>query len=99
MSLLQGLGLSGMNSILGGSPPPGNMTAMQQYQQSSLSPNLAQQYNSQLAQQQWANIMMGATQTPQWVFNGVICKSARDMANIIWKTDCPEKTHFLLKFE
>ena len=48
-------------------------------------------------QAQWTAAM--AQQRPQWVFNGVTCNSVREMANIIWPTDCAEKTHFLLKFE
>jgi hypothetical protein len=61
----------------------------------------SQNYNSQLhqnnVQAQWTAAM--AQQKPQWVFNGITCNSVRDMANIIWPIDCPEKTHFILKHE
>lgn len=62
------------------------------------------QMNNQLASQQYQQaqynrMMMQAQQKPMWVFNGVQCNSAREMADIIYPNDCPEKTHFLLKFE
>lgn len=66
---------------------------------------LQNQYSSQnsmaMAQQQhaWAQQIMGAQQKPQWVFNGITCNSAREMADIIWENDCAEKTWFILKFE
>ena len=59
------------------------------------------QMNSQISQSQsqaaWTQAM--SQQRPQWVINGVVCNSAREMADVIWPNSCPEKTHFLLKYE
>lgn len=55
----------------------------------------AQQYNTLLANASHQNII---TKPKLWVFNGKEC-TVRQMADEIWHTDCPEKTHFLLKYE
>ena len=60
------------------------------------------QMNGQISQSQaqaaWTQAA-AMQNRPQWVFNGVRCNSAREMADIIWPNSCPEKTHFLLKHE
>jgi hypothetical protein len=59
------------------------------------------QNQSMLAQQQYARNqanMLGAQQIVKWAFNGKIC-TVRQMADEIWHEDCPEKTHFILKYE
>jgi len=94
MSLLDSLGLNG---IFGQNQLQSNQSAFQRAQQYN-------QYGSQIAglgltQQQMYNQAMMMRNKPKWVFNGVECNSPREMADIIWSTDCPEKTHFLLKYE
>ena len=36
-------------------------------------------------------------QPPRWMFNGVML-GVLDFANEIWPEDCPDKTHFILKY-
>ena len=98
MSLLQGLGLNG---LLGGTaPPPSNVQAYQQYA------SMANIGSAQYQQHQYNQALMSGLfnqQTvidpPKWVFNGTTYNNVRDMADAIWKLDCPEKTHFILKYE
>ena len=62
---------------------------------SGMSPQqAAMQYNNLLAQTH----MNPHQQKVNWIFNGKIC-TVREMADEIWHNDCPEKTHFLLKYE
>lgn len=86
MSMLDQLGLAGLAGIMNTQNHNNQMYG---------------QMNNQLAQSQaqqaWNSAMM--QQRPQWVINGVTCRSAREMADVIWPNSCPEKTHFLLKYE
>ena len=59
-----------------------------------MSNQLASLGQSNLLNQQYNQMM----QKPKWVFDGRTC-TVREMADSIWPTDCPEKTHFLLKWE
>jgi len=54
----------------------------------------AQQYNTLLN----ASANQIITKPKQWVFDGEDC-TVREMADKIWPQSCPEKTHFLLKYE
>jgi len=91
MSFLDNLGLGGLM----GQQVQSNQSGFQRAQQYNNS-----QYGSQIAGLGLTyNQAMMMQNRPQWVFNGVTCNSPRDMANIIWPTDCAEKTHFLLKYE
>ena len=72
--------------------------AQQQYQSNQNAYMALQQssYNQQMmlgqmAQQQYIK--------PRWVFDGTTYNSAREMADTIWPVSCPQKTHFLLKYE
>ena len=59
------------------------------------------QMNSQLTQQQFQYnqaLTQAIMNRPVWMFDGVQC-NVRTMADKIWPTDCPDKTHFLLKYE
>jgi hypothetical protein len=102
MSFLDSLGLSGLSGLMGQSPKQLEHKANQafnsaynQYTNGQLGQagmNLAaQQYNQQL----WQNV--GQKPSP-WVFNNKPC-TVREFADNIWKSDCAEKTHFLLKYE
>lgn len=87
------------DGTLGGQQYYGHQTAMKLNHQSAL--GMQNGYNSQLAQGMLAHqYHQQATQPkmPEWVFNGKTC-SVREMADEIWHIDCPEKTHFLLKYE
>ena len=68
--------------------------------QGMLAQQYSSQYNNNIAQQQyaWAQQQL-AVVPPTWAFNGTIYNTAREMADAIWHTDCPDKTHFLLKYE
>lgn len=106
MSLLDSLGLSGLMG------QQSNQSGLQRAQQVNQAFNTAynnyqngqlgqagmnmaaQQYNQQLFNQA---VMM--KNRPRWIFDGVECNGPREMADIIWANDCPEKTHFLLKYE
>ena len=91
MSLLDSLGIQGMNVLLGQS----------QAQYGGQMGQSQAQYGGQMGQslmQQQYNQAFGARQETKWKFNGIDL-NVRDMANAIWPTDCPEKTHFLLKYE
>lgn len=94
MSLLDSLGLSG---LMGQQSNQGGFQRAQQYNNSQL----AGQMGQSLMQQQYNQTLMASMMQnrPQWVFNGVTCNSPREMADIIWTNDCPEKTHFILKYE
>ena len=92
MSLLDGLGLGG---LMGQNQIQSNQSAFQRAQQYS---QYGGQMSQSLAQQQLYNAAMMQNQT-KWMFNGVYCSGPREMADIIWANDCPEKTHFLLKYE
>lgn len=72
----------------------GYQQGMSPYAQNSA--GLANQSSISIAQQQYNQAMM--QQKPTWVFNGQTC-TVREMADNIWPTDCPEKTHFLLRYE
>ena len=84
-------GLVGLGAIGGSQGQMNNGMLTQQY---------GSQYNNALSQQQyqWAQHQMNIT-PPTWVFNGQVYKTAREMADAIWHNDCPDKTHFLLKYE
>lgn len=95
--MLNQLGLQGLASI----GVVGTNISGQQAMQSSgmLNGYNSQQAQSQLAQQyNWAQQRI-VVEPPQWAFNGVVYKTAREMADAIWTHDCPDKTHFLLKYE
>ena len=98
MSYLDDAMAAGYNALMG-------QSHQQLVQQSNQAFNNAyNQYgglaNQSLAQQQLSqyNQMLGARQETKWKFNGIDL-NVRDMANAIWANDCPEKTHFLLKYE
>lgn len=77
----------------------GHQAAMGMTNQSAI--GLQNGYNSQLAQAQLAHQyrqQIATATKPTWVFNGKSC-TVREMADEIWHTDCPEKTHFILKYE
>lgn len=54
--------------------------------------------NQSLAQQQMSAWNQSITKPAKWMFDGKVC-DVREMANKIWHEDCPEKTHFILKYE
>ena len=94
MSLLDSLGLGG---LMGQNQVQSNQSGFQrahQYNHSQLSGQMGQS----LMQQQLGQYHQMQNQT-KWMFNGVHCSGPREMADIIWANDCPEKTHFLLKYE
>ena len=80
------LGMVGLNSLLGTQACNGYQNGFGQ-----MNNQLQQQYNHQYTQSMMMN-------KPTWVFNGQTC-TVREMADMIWPTDSPEKTHFLLKYE
>jgi hypothetical protein len=55
-------------------------------------------YQSPLQQQYQYNSNIQNQAQPKWMFDGRVC-DVRKMADMIWPKSCPEKTHFLLKFE
>ena len=99
MSLLDSLGLQGLmgqnHQQLSQQANQAFNNAYNSYQQGQIGQagmsQAAQQYNNQLWQTH-------TRQQTKWKFNGVDC-SIREMADMIWTNDCPEKTHFLLKYE
>lgn len=96
--MLGQLGLGAMNSLLGGHSYNNYGYGSQGLHQQGMG---NAQYNSLLAQQQQAfNHAYNQSMSPpaKWMFDGKVC-DVRTMADEIWKTDCPEKTHFILKYE
>lgn len=98
MSLLDSLGLNG---LFGQNQLQSNQSAFQRAQQYNHNAQYGGQMGQSIAQQQYNQALMASMMQnkPQWVFNGVTCNGPREMADIIWTNDCPEKTHFLLKYE
>lgn len=88
-----------LNSLLGSNYHDGTLGGHQYYGHQSAM-GLQNAYNSQQAQTQLRQQYYQAQQmkVPTWIFNGKTC-TVREMADEIWHTDCPEKTHFLLKYE
>lgn len=99
MSLLDSLGLS---KLTGQNQLQSNQSGFQraqQYNNSQLSGQMGQSIAQQQYNQQLYNQAVMMKNRPRWIFDGVECNGPREMADIIWANDCPEKTHFLLKYE
>jgi len=58
---------------------------------------MAQQQAMIGQQQMSAGAMQGISQPMRWMFDGILL-STIDFANKIWAEDCPDKTHFVLKY-
>ena len=95
MSLLDSLGLGGLMGQNQIQSNQGGFQRAQQYNNSQLGAQMNQSY---LHQQLYKQAIMMKNR-PRWIFDGVECNGPREMADIIWANDCPEKTHFLLKYE
>jgi hypothetical protein len=95
MSLLNSLGLSGASGLLG-------QNHQQLSQQANQAFNNAMQQMNQNPYAQYNQMMNQTYIHPKppvlWKFNGVDC-SIREFADMVWANDCPEKTHFILKYE
>lgn len=102
MSLLDSLGLQGLmgqnHQQLSQQANQAFNNAYNQYNNGQLGQagmsQAAQQYNNQL----WQSVAQKPSPLRTWVFNNKPC-NVREMADMIWTNDCPEKTHFLLKYE
>ena len=96
-------GNAGLQSILGGYYPNQAGQAAASQVGSGLQ-NMTHQQQMAMYQQQvgqfnnWAAQMQQQKKPKLWKFDGVEC-DVREMADKIWTTDCPEKTHFILKYE
>ena len=94
---------SSIQGLLGGNYHDGSLLCNQNGGQLASNAQMMNGYNSLQAQAALAHQynqaqMAQQIKWPTWVFNGKQC-TIREMADEIWHTDCPEKTHFLLKYE
>lgn len=95
-----------LGSLLGGNYHDGSLLSNQNggqigNQQFNNQSGLLNGYNPQQAQarlQQLYNQQYNPPK-PKWVIDGKEFTSVRDVANELYPTDCPEKTHFILKYE
>lgn len=85
----QGIGLGSASGQQAQNAYPGHYYAQQAA--------MAQQQAMIGQQQMSAGAMQGISQPMRWMFDGILL-STIDFANKIWAEDCPDKTHFVLKY-
>jgi arginine utilization protein RocB len=96
MSLLNQLGITGMNSLMGQNHQQLSQQSNQAFNNmmQQLNQNPYAQYNQLMNQ----SVYQHPIPPVLWKFNGTEC-TIREFADMVWANDCAEKTHFILKYE